>query len=92
MSASWVAYGFSWRKRALLRRFVQRADIKFVRRGSQVPSDATLLLWGACELPAGVPPGVKVVRLEDGFLMSVLTAICSGLIARHLRIGGALPS
>lgn len=71
MSASWVAYGFSWRKRALLRRFLQRADIRFVRGGSQVPSGATLLLWGASDLPPGAPPSVKVVRLEDGFLRSV---------------------
>jgi len=73
-SGSVAAYGFSWRKRALLRRFTQRADIRFVRRGAQVPSGASLLLWGAAALPPGLqagPAGVKIVRLEDGFLRSV---------------------
>lgn len=66
-----AAYGFSWRKRALLRQFTQRNDIVFVRRGAQVPRGATLLLWGATAVPAGMQPGLKVVRLEDGFLRSV---------------------
>ena len=66
-----MAHGFSWRKRALLRQFTQRQDIRFVRRGAQVPAGATLLLWGAAALPAGLGPGVKLVRLEDGFLRSV---------------------
>lgn len=65
------AYGFSWRKRALVRAFTQRTDIAFVRRGTQVPVGSTLLLWGAAALPPGLPTGVKVVRLEDGFLRSV---------------------
>jgi capsular polysaccharide export protein len=36
-----------------------------VRPGSQ------LLLWGSAEIPAGIPEGVSVVRVEDGFLRSV---------------------
>ncbi len=69
-----LAYGFSWRKRALLRQFTGRDDIRFVRRGSQVKAPATLLLWGAGPLPPGLqqlPADLKVVRLEDGFLRSV---------------------
>lgn len=66
-----VAHGFSWRKRALLRQFTQRPDIRFVRHAAQVPPGATLLLWGAAALPKGLGPGVNVVRLEDGFLRSV---------------------
>jgi len=66
-----MAHGFSWRKRALLRQFTQRPDIRFVRQGAQVPSGATLFLWGAVALPAGLWPEDKVVRLEDGYLRSV---------------------
>lgn len=66
-----VAHGFSWRKRALLRQFTQRPDIRFVHQGAQVPPGATLLLWGAAALPTGLGPAVNVVRLEDGFLRSV---------------------
>ncbi|WP_233261147.1 beta-3-deoxy-D-manno-oct-2-ulosonic acid transferase [Limnohabitans sp. WS1] len=65
------AHGFSWRKRALLRQFTQRHDLVFVRHAAQVPEGATLLLWGAAVGPAGLGTGVKVVRLEDGFLRSV---------------------
>jgi capsular polysaccharide export protein len=66
-----VAYGFSWRKRALLRQFTQRSDILFVRHGKHVPKGAVLLMWGAAGLPPGLVSDVKVVRVEDGFLRSV---------------------
>lgn len=66
-----LAYGFSWRKRALLRQFMQRTNIRFVRDGGQVPPGSTLLLWGAAAVPSGLASKVKVVRLEDGFLRSV---------------------
>lgn len=65
------AHGLSWRKRALVRGFTGRDDVRFVRHGSAVPADACLLLWGSAPFPAGVPAGVQVVRLEDGFLRSV---------------------
>ena len=66
-----VAHGFSWRKRALVRDFTGRADVRFVSRGADVPAGADLLLWGSAAVPAGVPEQVRVVRLEDGFLRSV---------------------
>lgn len=66
-----VAHGFSWRKRALVRDFTGRADVRFVSRGAAVPAGADLLLWGSAAVPAGVPEAVRVVRLEDGFLRSV---------------------
>ena len=55
----------------MLRQFTQRQDIVFVRHAAQVPEGATLLLWGAAVGPAGLGAGVKVLRLEDGFLRSV---------------------
>jgi capsular polysaccharide export protein len=66
-----VAHGFSWRKRALVRDFTGRADVRFVARGADVPVGADLLLWGSAAVPAGVSGQVRVVRLEDGFLRSV---------------------
>jgi capsular polysaccharide export protein len=66
-----AAHGFSWRKRALVRDFTGRADVRFVARGAQVPVGADLLLWGSAAVPDGLPEQVRIVRLEDGFLRSV---------------------
>ncbi|NMM04852.1 beta-3-deoxy-D-manno-oct-2-ulosonic acid transferase [Polaromonas sp.] len=66
-----VAHGFSWRKRALVRDFTGRADVRFISRGADVPAGADLLLWGSAAVPADVAGQVRVVRLEDGFLRSV---------------------
>ncbi len=65
------AMGFSWRKQRLVRQFCQRSDIRFVRNVVAVPPDADLLLWGGAERPTDLPSGVRVVRLEDGFIRSV---------------------
>jgi capsular polysaccharide export protein len=65
------AQGFSWRKRAFVRAFSARPDVRFVRSGAQVTPAATLLLWGSAPAPQGVPDGVRIVRMEDGFLRSV---------------------
>ncbi|ABE46797.1 capsular polysaccharide biosynthesis protein [Polaromonas sp. JS666] len=66
-----AAHGFSWRKRALVRDFAGRPDVRFVSRGADVPEGADLLLWGSAAVPVGMPGDVRVVRLEDGFLRSV---------------------
>lgn len=70
-----AAHGFSWRKRGLVRDFTGRPDIRFVRRGEDVPGDADLLLWGSAPLPPGMGEAglqrVRVVRVEDGFIRSV---------------------
>lgn len=63
--------GFSFRKRSLVKQFCGRNDVRFVSRASQVPCGADLLLWGAAEPPDGLADGVRVVRLEDGFIRSV---------------------
>jgi capsular polysaccharide export protein len=66
------AHGFSWRKRAFVRGFTGRKDVRFVRQGSAVAEGAHLLLWGSAPIPAGLPTGgVRIVRLEDGFVRSV---------------------
>jgi capsular polysaccharide export protein len=66
-----AAHGFSWRKRSLVRRFAGRNDIRFVTSSQTVQPGSTLLLWGSTPVPPRVPQGVKVVRVEDGFLRSV---------------------
>lgn len=65
------AHGFSWRKRAYVRAFTAREDVRFVRGGGSVPSGAHLLLWGSAAVPRGTRADVRIVRLEDGFVRSV---------------------
>ena len=65
------AHGFSINKLRLLRRFVGDSKVRPTADPSQLPGDATLLLWGADPVPAGLSPGVAVIRVEDGFLRSV---------------------
>lgn len=65
------AQGFSVRKARLLREFTQRRDLRFQPEGSSVPAGADLLLWGATAAPQSLPPSVRVVRVEDGFVRSV---------------------
>jgi capsular polysaccharide export protein len=65
------AYGFSKRKRAILRRFVGDVRLSFVEHAQQALAGSTLLLWGSAPKPEGLPEGVRLVRVEDGFLRSV---------------------
>jgi capsular polysaccharide export protein len=65
------AYGFSWRKRRILRRFAAPARVSFVGRLQAVPAGACLLLWGSRAAAAPLAPNVTLVRVEDGFLRSV---------------------
>ena len=66
-----IAHGFSLMKRRILRRFVAPSKVTFVRRGEQIPSGATLVLWGSASVPQNAPCGLEVFRVEDGFLRSV---------------------
>jgi capsular polysaccharide export protein len=65
------AYGFSYRKREILRRFVGDVHVHFIDRQETVPPGGALLLWGSSMPPAGVTTDVRIMRLEDGFLRSV---------------------
>jgi capsular polysaccharide export protein len=64
------ARGFSLRKRTLLRQFTGRADIRFLAEAAPLPDAGTLLAWGSASLPTA-PAGLRIVRVEDGFLRSV---------------------
>ncbi len=65
------AFGFSFRKRAIVRGFVGDVKVRFIRSSSAVPAGSVLLLWGSDPHPAGLVSDVQVIRLEDGFLRSV---------------------
>ena len=63
--------GFTPWKRPLLRLCFAQSDLTFIDDLAQVPADATLVAWGTRVDAAALPPGVAVLRVEDGFLRSV---------------------
>lgn len=65
------AVGFSYWKRRPVRRFLAEARVIFVNRAEHVRPSATLAVWGHRPIPGQLPEGVRVLRLEDGFLRSV---------------------
>ncbi|MEI2415959.1 capsular polysaccharide biosynthesis protein [Orrella sp. JC864] len=67
------AYGFSRWKRPLVRRFLDGARLRFVRRLGAVPPGGPLVLWGRRHDARWARRGAPgpVLRLEDGFLRSV---------------------
>jgi capsular polysaccharide export protein len=67
--AKLTALGFSRWKKPFLQRFLFGSEINFVKRPEDVPSDATLAIWGNT-VPEGVANSVRVLHIEDGFLRS----------------------
>ena len=65
------AYGFSLRKRKLVRRFLGSTQVKFVANISNLTTGDALLLWGSTPAPANLAKDVQLIRMEDGFLRSV---------------------
>lgn len=65
------AYGFSLRKREILRRFLASDKIEFIQDPKAVAEQSNLLLWGRSEVPAALPESTQIIRVEDGFLRSV---------------------
>lgn len=65
------AYGFSFRKRNLVRRFLGNTQVKFIHNVSNLTTGDTLLLWGSTPAPANLARDVQLIRMEDGFLRSV---------------------
>lgn len=64
-------WGLSRRKLLLARSFLPHCQVQALRDPAALAPDAVLALWGAEPVPAGVPAGQAVWRLEDGFLRSV---------------------
>lgn len=65
------AVNFSHWKRTIVRDFFAGAEVVFVDRPEQAPADCVLVVWGSKPLPDCVGEGVRLLRLEDGFLRSV---------------------
>lgn len=65
------AFGFSRWKKPVVRSFFAGSDVRFIRRASRLASGDCVVVWGRRPLPTGLPAGVSVLRLEDGFLRSV---------------------
>jgi capsular polysaccharide export protein len=63
------AMGFSAWKKPILKKFLRGSRVQYVRHARRVPADGTLVVWGA-ETPVGIPDGVKLLRVEDGFIRS----------------------
>lgn len=70
------AFGFSRWKRGFIRDFLHGAQVRFLRHGADLPgigSDEArrpaALIWGSA-VPPKLPPGARLVRVEDGFLRS----------------------
>ncbi|HQS99322.1 MAG: beta-3-deoxy-D-manno-oct-2-ulosonic acid transferase [Hydrogenophilales bacterium 16-64-46] len=65
------ALGFSHWKRRPLRVCFPGARLRFVARLTEVPDGALLAVWGRHAAAESAGRGIRVVRIEDGFLRSV---------------------
>jgi len=65
------ALDFSFWKRPYVRLFFQGQQVRFVRRVDEVPPLGTLVVWGMRDAAMVLPDGVRVLRIEDGFVRSV---------------------
>jgi len=63
------AVGFAIWKRHLIKRFLAGTKLRFVRSVRSCPPGSTIAVWGSQSVK--VPPGSKIIRIEDGFLRSV---------------------
>lgn len=64
-------HAFPLWKHRFVRRCFPGQRVVFLRAGDALPGDGTLVLWGMAPAPAGLAPGVRLLRMEDGFLRSV---------------------
>lgn len=65
------ALDFSLWKRPYVRMFFHGQSVCFVARIEQVPADGTLIVWGMRDAGIALPDGLRVLRIEDGFIRSV---------------------
>ena len=65
------ALGFSFWKRRCLRALFEGRPIRFVGSCHELPLGATLVVWGMRDLGSALPTGLRVLRIEDGFVRSV---------------------
>ncbi len=65
------AYGFSLRKRSIIRRFSGNVPVRFIHKLKHIPPESPLLVWGSCHVPSEFVADEQIVRVEDGFLRSI---------------------
>lgn len=65
------ALDFSFWKRPYVRMFFHGRPVRFVAGVDEVPSGGTLILWGMRDAGLALPDGLRVLRIEDGFVRSV---------------------
>ncbi len=59
-----------WKWRFVRRCFPDR-ELRFTATADRIRGPAGVVLWGSAPVPAGLPTGMPVLRMEDGFLRSV---------------------
>jgi capsular polysaccharide export protein len=62
---------FPFWKRKFVRRFFPEMRLKFVSRLAQLPTQCTVLVWGMRYRSADFANGIRILRVEDGFIRSV---------------------
>src|SRR5574343_312639 len=62
---------FSFWKRPYVRQFFPEREVRFVAGADAVPPGSALVVWGMRDAGMTLPEGVRVLRLEDGFIRSV---------------------
>lgn len=65
------ALDFSFWKRPYVRMFFHGRPVRFVAGVDEVPSGGTLIVWGMRDARMALPDGLRVLRIEDGFVRSV---------------------
>lgn len=65
------ALDFSSWKRSVVRQCFPGKQVVFVADASAVPAGGVLAVWGMKPIAGLLLPGVRILRLEDGFLRSV---------------------
>lgn len=65
------ALDFSFWKRPYVRLFLHGRQVHFVSGVEKVPSGGTLIVWGMRDAGMALPDGIRILRIEDGFVRSV---------------------
>lgn len=65
------ALDFSHWKRPVVRGFFRGRKVVFVDSASKVPPGSLLAVWGSNPILGQLPEGVRLIRMEDGFIRSV---------------------
>jgi capsular polysaccharide export protein len=64
-------YRFPYWKHPVVKQCFPGSTVVFVESLEKLPELATLVLWGRATVAPGLPLGVSIWRMEDGFLRSV---------------------